>query len=236
MVCGMRMQTNMIALWCAVLPFVVVHVSYFIAVSYGHVDWCNPYIDSCTSISATGRKFPESMVFKAGMICSGMLMLLFWWMNRRWLMLLHVPRPNLNRAMWWLGACAVLGLIIYVVALGEAGSAFARQRRIGTVLFFSFTYIGQLLLVAQLLGIRPYNVPLVLLRGMLALCVILLVTGILTVVLNAWDETYYSTVEDAFEWVLTLMLQGNFLLVWLMWRHAGVELVVNESTHGGYRQ
>ena len=90
--------------------------------------------------------------------------------------------------------------------------------------------------VAQVLGIRPHNVPLGLLRSMLALCVMLLLTGILTVLLNAWDENYYSTVEDAFEWVLTLMLQGNSLLVWLMWCHAGVELVVNESPQGGYHQ
>ena len=54
--------------------------------------------------------------------------------------------------------------------------------------------------------------------------------GLLTVALDAWDEAFYETVEDAFEWVLSLLLQSNFLLGYFVWRQAGWRLVVEEKT------
>ena len=59
-------------------------------------------------------------------------------------------------------------------------------------------------------------------------CGTLLAVGVLTVVLQAWDEAWYETVEDAFEWVLTLLLQSNFLAGYFVWRQAGWKLVVKE--------
>ena len=49
-------------------PIVVVHVCYLLSAHYGYVDKCNPYIEGCTSISATGRHGPSYFLFKAGTI------------------------------------------------------------------------------------------------------------------------------------------------------------------------
>ena len=49
-----------LALITGLLPLVCVHTTYLIAASHGHVPWCVPYWDSCTSISATGRQLPET--------------------------------------------------------------------------------------------------------------------------------------------------------------------------------
>ena len=61
-------------------------------------------------------------------------------------------------------------------------------------------------------------------RGMWWICCLLLALGVLTVVLQAWDGVLYDTVEDAFEWVLSLLLQANFLLGYLVWRRSGWQL------------
>lgn len=216
-----------IALLAALVPFLGVHVTYWVAASYGLVDWCNPYLDSCTSISATGREPPASYIFRATMLPSAVLMMAYWWLNHAWLGQLGA-RPGTRHWMLALGLLACIGLILYVTVLGEAGDVWRRQRRIGTVLFFSFTYLAQLMFLAQLRALRDRltMLPPALLSAMWTLCVALLLTGVLTVVLDAWDEAYYDTVEDAFEWVLTLLLQSNFLLGYFVWRIAGWQLRV----------
>ncbi|MEM1111983.1 MAG: hypothetical protein AAGI11_08750 [Pseudomonadota bacterium] len=226
------MNPRVLAFLSAVIPFVTVHVTYVLSASIGYVDWCNPYIDSCTSISATGRKPPASYVFRATMLPSAVIMMGFWWCSAAWLRqqreAADMPVGSANRWMLVLGIMACIGLILYVTVLGERGDAWERQRRIGVVLFFSFTFIAQLLWLSQM---RPLGLTVVepYLRIMWLLCISLLSFGVLTVVFEAWNEDWYDTVEDAFEWVLTLMLQSNFLLAWLVWRRLPWRLQVSSA-------
>jgi Frag1/DRAM/Sfk1 family len=224
------MNIRAVALLAALLPFTAVHATYLVAAASGLVDWCNPYLDSCTSISATGRKPPASYLFRATMLPSAVVMMAYWWLNHTWIASLGRSAgrgdSRQNRAMLALGIVACIGLILYVTVLGERGDAWAMQRRVGTVLFFSFTFLAQLLLLAQLWQLGPPGVSKGLLRAMWVISGSLLLIGLLTVALNAWDEAWYDTVEDAFEWVLSLMLQSNFLLGYLVWRQAGWRLVV----------
>jgi uncharacterized membrane protein YhdT len=221
-----------VALLAALLPFLAVHLAYLAAAAAGDVPWCLPYIDSCTSISATGREPPASFLFRALMLPSAVIMMAYWWFNHAWLAALGRQhgryRAAGNHAMLALGLLACTGLVLYVAVLGEAGDVWRAQRRAGTVLFFSFTFLAQLLLVAQLRHLAPQlpGVPRWLPAAMLLVCVILLALGVLTVVLDVWDGAWYDTIEDAFEWVLALLLQGNFLLGYLLWRRAGWGLVV----------
>ena len=48
-------HVHVVALVTAVAPIVFIHLTYLISAAQGYVPWCIPYIDSCTSISATGR-------------------------------------------------------------------------------------------------------------------------------------------------------------------------------------
>ena len=230
------MNVRLVSLLAALLPFAAVHCTYFVAASHGLVDWCNPYIDSCTSISATGRHPPASYLFRSTMLPVAVILMAYWWLNHAWLIHLRRTAPRVGSAapvhwMLWLGVLAGIGLILYVTVLGEAGDTWARQRRIGTVLFFAFTYLAQLLLVGQLYRLRDClpEVPFVLVRSMRVLCMVLLAAGVATVALDAWDEDWYETVEDAFEWVLSLLLQLNFLLGHLVWRAAGWRLRVSDG-------
>ena len=139
---------------------------------------------------------------------------------------------RLIRSIALVGLLACVGLVMYVTVLGEGGDLWARQRRAGTVLFFSFTFLSQLLLVHQLRQLRD-QLPAVQgpAHGMWFLCILLLSLGVLTVLIDAWDSDYYESVEDAFEWVLTLLLQSNFLLGYVVWRRARWGVVI--TTPGG---
>lgn len=228
------MNVRLVPLLAAAVPFAAVHLTYLLAAATGSVDWCIPYLDSCTSISATGRKPPASYLFRATMLPTAVFMAAYWWFSLVWLdserQRAGLPVGRLGSWMLALGLLACVGLVAYVTVLGEAGDLWSRQRRIGTVLFFSFTFIAQLLLVAQLRQLRrslPALQPVA--RWMLAICVVLLMLGLLTVLLDAWDEQWYETAEDAFEWSLSLLLQINFLLGYYLWRRAGWGLVVSNA-------
>ena len=56
------MHIRAVPLLAALLPFFAVQFTYLVAAGHGLVDWCNPYIDSCSSISAAGRKPACSML------------------------------------------------------------------------------------------------------------------------------------------------------------------------------
>lgn len=226
------MNVRLVALLAALLPFAAVQLTYLVAASHGLVDWCFPYLDSCTSISATGRKPPASYLFRATMLPAAVVLMGYWWLNYIWLGHLQRQRGNsrqpANRWMLVLGIVACIGLVLYVTVLGERGDAWRSQRRVGTILFFSFTFLAQLLMLAQLSSLQPAKVSKWPLTAMRTLLVTLLLLGLLTVVLDAWDEQYYESVEDAFEWVLSLLLQGNFLLGYIVWRQAGWRLEPGE--------
>lgn len=201
----------------AFLPFLTIHVSFLLAANAGHVPWCFPYLDSCTSISATGRHAPEKYWFKGMMIPAALLTAWFWRELRHWL---SGYRPGEARrtpqVMQVLGLLAALFLILYTLALGEAGDNFRRVRRIGVTLSFTFTYLAQLLctralhVLARAAGdarLARWH------RRLLGLLLLLLATGLLSVLLDAWMGSAYDAVEDAFEWVLALQLNLYFALL-----------------------
>jgi hypothetical protein len=225
------MNIRIVALLAALVPFVAVHLTWLVAASHGLVEWCNPYIHDCTSISATGRHPPASFLFRASMLPAAVLFAGYWWVNHAWMATLAGRKTATNRWMLGLGLLASLGLILYVTVLGEAGDAWARQRRIGTVLFFSFTFLCQLLLVAQLKA-QSGRLPQVqgLVQGMWRLCIALLTIGLLTVILEAWNRPLYKSMDNSFEWVLTLLLQVNFFLGYLVWRRAGLTLAASDHS------
>ncbi|MEY4642413.1 MAG: hypothetical protein RLZZ227_2407 [Pseudomonadota bacterium] len=128
------------ALFTGLLPLLCVHLTYVLAASYGHVAWCLPYWDSCTSISATGREVPEKLVFKLLMLPAALCAVGFWWLAGQWLRVTYGVRARMMVAT---GTVAALFLLLYVVALGESNE-YRWARQTGIILFFSLTYVAQL--------------------------------------------------------------------------------------------
>lgn len=220
------MRAAPIALITGLLPLLCIHITYIVAASHGHVDWCNPYWDSCTSISATGRQLPEKLVFKFIMIPAGILAILFWWLVQQWLEQVQQRRSG---AMQWLGSIAGLFLILYVVALGE-GRDYQSLRRIGIILFFSLTFLAQLLFLYQLSRVdrRFTSIQRKVFVWQKAMAATLLGIGITTVILDLIYSDYDS-IEDAFEWVMMLFIVAQFCSHYWLWRESDVRVEVKAA-------
>lgn len=204
--------------WCAaLLPLLTTHGCYLLAASYDQVPWCVPYWDSCSSISATGRQLPAKLVFKLGMIPAALLTTLLWWSLWRW----GQRRSGSGLAMPWLGTVAALALILYTLALGEVGDGYRLLRRIGVVLAFALTFIAQVLFARLVLECHLPDY-----RRLLAMLLLLLTVGMVSVALDGVLGDAYDAIEDAFEWWLALLLNGYFVLVALMLQRQKVYLDV----------
>ena len=193
-------------------PILAIHLTYLVSAYEGFVPWCFPYIDSCTSISATGRHGTAFFMFKGLMIPSAILLIVYWSLTFKWLKALG-DRQVLAASVSTIGIVGALLLVVYVVALGAVGDEFRLQRRIGVIVYFTFTYLAQLLLVWRLGKLR-HDEPT---RKLLILTsYFLLATGLLTLLLDATIENY-DDYEDAFEWVLALVIHLFFLITWKSW-------------------
>ena len=197
-------RLKQLAFVAGALPFVAIHASYLIAATEGYVDWCVPYWDSCTSISKTGREGIAYVWFKVTMIPAAVVIFLFWRQLYKWQSLSVFPA---NKALMIVGCIGAVCLAIYTFALGEAGDLFRRQRQVGATVYFTFTYLAQLMLVAWLLrhGVKSFWR-----NYMLASCVACLVIGIISLVIEA-NTYWHDDVEDAIEWILAFIIDVNFL-------------------------
>lgn len=216
------MKLYPLAYSAALLPLFTVHLCYLLAASYGHVAWCLPHIESCASISQSGRYPPEFFVFKALMIPSAVLMLFYWFACQRWLAALTGQPLRRVSALPVLAVIAAAGLVLYSVMLGAIGDGYQTLRRIGVTTFFGLSYIAQLLVSLRLLAWsrqRP------LFRGLssslIVLSVAVLVIGIATVIIDAIDPDYYDTKVDAFEWTVTVLLCLHVVVTARFWQRTG---------------
>lgn len=219
------MRAAPIALITGLLPFLCIHLTYVIAASHGHVDWCNPYWDSCTSISATGRELPEKLLFKFIMIPAGLMAMLFWWLVNQWLAQVCQRRSPVMLAV---GAVAGLFLILYVVALGE-GREYQGLRRIGIVLFFALTFLAQLLYLARCASMtRRTALQGRVIRWQSRAAFTLLAIGISTVLLDLFYKNY-DAIEDAFEWVMMLFIVAQFVSHYGLWKEVDLRIEIRSN-------
>lgn len=214
------MRPASIALWAGVLPILCAHINYLIAAYYGHVPWCFPYWDSCTSISATGRKLPEFILFKLLMMPAAVLMLFYWGRMKQWLLLLNDPNPKALMAIHWLGTLAGLALILYTAALGSIGDIYQATRRVGITLFFGFTAIAHLIVV-QRLSVLLTNHPTLPLhriyRWQLGLSSLLLTGGVANTLLHSFYNRF-DDINDAIEWNFAMVMMLQFIVSYFAWK------------------
>ncbi|OEY65972.1 hypothetical protein [Marinobacter sp. X15-166B] len=204
------------ALAAALVPFLAIHVTFAVAILEGYVPWCVPYWDSCTSISRTGRHGMAYFIFKGAMLPAALLGVQFWWLNSLWLRRLGAPGHG---QFWirWLGLVACVALGAYTLALGHEGAGFSLTRRTGVVLYFALTYLAQLLISAALSDHPRWHQSG---KRLLWLSEVTLAVGILSVILSVVVPDWYRQVDDAFEWVLALLIYLHAFWVALLWRQS----------------
>jgi hypothetical protein len=161
-------------------------------------------------------------------IPAAVLLALFWWLCREWLRCLGEPAGSLaGRAIAWIGCLAAAFLVLYAVFLGSPGETYNLLRRYGVSVYFSFSYLAQLILLARLRRLQALGltrIPPWILGAKTTLAVILLVLGIGSIpVSNLVADK--DTIENAIEWNFSLLLVLYYLLTWRAWRATGFQLV-----------
>lgn len=214
------MRPGIIALSTGLLPILAIHSVYLIAAIYDHVPWCIPYIDSCTSISAAGRQNPEYFIFKATMIPAAVLMMLFWYLCYQWLLCTGHRRSIGPRSILIVGTVAALFLILYTTMLGASGDLYQLERRLGVIIYFTFTYLAQLLFTYQIgkLNSQHQLFSARLYYFLIGLNTTVLSIGLLSLMLEL-SMADYDSIEDAFEWILALLIHIYFLGIYAVWRN-----------------
>ena len=153
------------------------------------------------------------------MIPYAVLLMMFWYLMGRWLDRLGDPK-SVTRTVFVLGCIGAVFLIVYAVALGAAGDAMRLQRRIGIILYFTLTYLPQLLVVWRIGRLLPSEKTRNLLLG---LSTTALAVGITTVALDILIADY-DEYEDAFEWILALLVHLWFLVIAVTWQRTGFKV------------
>ena len=219
------MRLGCVPLVVSLVPMVAIHLCYLLAAQHGHVPWCLPYIDSCTSISATGRQSPESLVFRAAIMPSAALMLVYWALVERWLRALHRDMAVARHAMLGFGLVGALGLLAYAAVLSEVGEAYRLQRRLGVTLFFACTVLAQLLMTRSVGAIarsRPAALSIRTARMLLAVSAATVLLSIASLIGWAFVERY-GRIEDAIAWWVTLLVLAHPLVTYAAWRESGFD-------------
>lgn len=205
-----------LALAAGLIPLLTIHTTFLVSILEGHVSPCIPYWDSCTSISRTGRNGLSYFIFKGAMLPAAVVGILFWWLNGHWLRQLGIYSTGVA---WipWLGLVAGLSLIAYTLALGHAGDGFNLVRRTGVVLYFSLTFIAELLVSGALRNHPAWSGTG---SRLLKLCQFTLAVGILSVILDGVVPEFHDQKDDAFEWVLALLINLHALWLAMLWRRS----------------
>jgi hypothetical protein len=217
-----RFDPAAVAFACLIVPIVTVHACYAIAVGQGHLPLCVTYLQGCTSISATGRYGAAYFLFKGGILPTVALLAAFWWLADAWLRTLGDGAATRRRWMLALGLTGAAFLAIYAVALGHKGDVYNLMRRFGVTVYFGTSYLAALLLVDR--AWQCAQVPLRLRRALLAVVTVLLVLGLGSIPVSNFVADK-DPIENAIEWVFTLLLFGFYGLSGLAFRATGFRLV-----------
>jgi len=198
-----------IPLLTGLLPVVMVNSTYLIAAAEGHVPWCIPYWDSCTSISATGRLGTAFWVFKLAMIPVVYLYIRYWFIASSRI----AGHYASGQTMFYTGMFGALFLALHSLALGAEGDGFQSVRRVGISLYFAGTYFAQLQNTLRLSrsGIHDPTLPL-----QIIICTLVFVMILANLYLNAsWPG--YGDYEDAFAWISLLVVHAYFIISYWSW-------------------
>ena len=215
------MLLRALPLVAGIVPIVAIFLSYGIGVRSGVLAECNPFLDGCVSISATGRYLPASLLFHAVMLPQSALLLFIWYFASLWLRSV-APDSRAPLIVNSAGLVGALALILYVTFLGTTGSVYEFMRRFGIYLYFLGTAIAQLALALALLS-RIRRGHLAHLKratvAMLWLCILPFALGILNVVLKAVLADADAW-ENRIEWLAALSMQGYFVALYIAWRES----------------
>jgi hypothetical protein len=216
------------------IPALGANLSLWLSQTLELIPQCNVYLEGCASISAAGRNEPVIFLFRAVMIPTAVLMMLFWRLNACWLAELGETSRLRLRVIEAVGYTAGVFLILYATFLGTEGDAYRLMRRYGVTVFFAFTYLAQLLVSGVLWRWHRAGLQLPsrwLVPAMVGVCIATLLGGLASIPVAEWAMNR-SAANNIIEWNLSGLLMGWFLLAWLAWRQTGFRVDFRASVPG----
>lgn len=217
------MRVTYIPVIAALLPVAGIHLSYLVSASVGHVPWCIPYLDNCTPISATGRQAPESFVFRATIIPTTVVLMVYWTLSYQWLKALASPWRRANLVMLCLGVVASFGLLMYATVLGATQDEYRAMRRLGTTVFFGLTIPAQIILTLQLNALSragAASASLSVRRTLGAVCAGVVTVGGASFVV-AMVSDLHDDIKHAVAWISTMLICLHIFVTGRAWQETG---------------
>ncbi len=205
-----------------VLPLIAMFGAFALGIAYEVLPNCNPLIDGCCSISATGRQPPGSYLFRAIMLPQGILLGIVWYLSVLWLRKLE-PRPTTATCLIILvaGVINVVALIIYVTFLGTTEPIYEFMRRTGIYFGFLGMAVAQLTIAIALLRTRLKPLA----QAMLSISLVVFALGILNLALKSVLVDPVPA-ENRIEWIATILMQAWYFLLFVAWRRTGADFSV----------
>jgi hypothetical protein len=207
----------------AVLPAVLFPVTYLVAATGGHVDWCVPPLQGCTDITHTGLRFPESHIFRVAMPFVCLLFVLVWLIAYDWVRQARGEAGIRERRFRSLGVAAALALLIGEMVLQGKDTIWSIHG-LGAILFFVLTYAALVIhsrSISDLALVLPDSVsplPLRVKRLIVRLLTVVLVAAVAAKLFHwreggriaQWVSTYAIL---AYVWTLSSDWQGYRLVL-----------------------
>lgn len=218
------MKLRLLPLIVGLLPLVTVFTCYWIAIHAAGLPSCNPFLDGCTSISATGRHPPASFLFRAAMLPQSILLAGYWLASVAWFRALRRTLgldEHAGAAIAWFGVTGALFLVPYVTFLGTEEPFYEFMRRDGIYLYFLLNVIAQLILASRVLPLaQRLELPTLrnLTRLQLALSSLPFALGALNLVFKSMLDNS-GPMESRIEWIFALLMQMYFLVSFFCWRN-----------------
>lgn len=192
-----------------IVPLIGINLAYWIGVNADILPSCIPYIEGCTSISATGRYPPGDRLFRAVMLPQSVLLAGTWYFAALWLRSLS-PRSKAATPALVCGLVGAGALIVYVGYLGSKEPIYELMRRFGIYFYFLGTAIGQMILTLALARSR-------LRQAMLWIVAVPWILGLANFAQKALRADP-GMMENTIEWVVSVFIQIWFLLLYVSWR------------------
>jgi hypothetical protein len=161
---------------------------------------------------------PESLIFRAGMLPTALILALFW---HRCATFLELGGQSGSRlvALRVFGIIAALSLMIYALTLGFEENAYRQLRRAGIIGFALSTFVAELLLIVLY---RPMGVAGTekLWRWLIALCVALPLLSISAEVAK-WAGVPRRAANNTVAWNAFVVASTYYAVVARIWWHHG---------------
>lgn len=206
----------------AILPFAGVTAAYWLNVDAGVLPSCIPYIEGCTSISATGRYLPGSLPFRAALLPQAALLCALWWLSVEWLKSIGTVGVKMRRTILIVGVIGAIALVVYVTFLGSKHPVYEFMRRFGIYFYFLGTALAQLLLTISMAR-----------STLRRLMMIVIVTPFILGIANLLVKlviTDTNAIENTVEWISALLMHAWFVLLFVAWRRSGLTVTVRADS------